>query len=558
MMPLLPIPTRQSTAQAEHAARAALLCLGAHAGHPPVELRQGILVVGTRAEVQIRIVSSQVSRSHALLLCSDGTIFVRDLASRNHTFVNDRPVREARLNDGDELRIGPFQFRVSIEADVNAGSPPPLAPAAQLVGEDPASRFILKSRTALIGQRPECDLVLSGQEVSLAHAAVCEIEGRHVLRDLGARTGTFVNDQAVQEQELHFGDRIRIGQHVLRYAPQAALKPAVGRRPAKPHSTVGAALAAAAAPSELTAAEAAPTTPSAPGAPAPIAPAREQPLRRRTWPTLAAMLLCIALAGAAIWWMLPPQLTLEGEIAFASVESLSPVQQQQFQSRQEQALNKLGHLELQWRRLGPSLSLLLHWRTRQATDVAALNGVLESLYRESQPTTRPAETLRLRLQLAQMDVENLKQETNYLQRRVQDLSGELAVVAATTTAPAGAPTEADKKTTELDQASQRLAQLKPILKQKNEELAHLEATAAPPAVFALPPAPARIVDRQDDRGWWIAGATALIAVGFALVGGRAGRPSPRPSPGVPGEGEYRQRPLRRERSTTSHPAAESR
>lgn len=62
-----------------------------------------------------------------------------------------------------------------------------------------------------IGRRETNDLRLAGGEVSREHAEIVMDNGRHTLRDRGSRYGTFVNGEAVSEQVLSHGDRIRLG-----------------------------------------------------------------------------------------------------------------------------------------------------------------------------------------------------------------------------------------------------------------------------------------------------------------------------------------------------------
>jgi len=54
--------------------------------------------------------------------------------------------------------------------------------------------------------------------VSTAHAVVFHVGGKRYLRDLGSRTGTFVNGKKIHQQELNPGDTLRIGETDIRYA----------------------------------------------------------------------------------------------------------------------------------------------------------------------------------------------------------------------------------------------------------------------------------------------------------------------------------------------------
>jgi DNA-binding CsgD family transcriptional regulator len=51
-------------------------------------------------------VSEAVSRRHAELIVSRDEVRIRDLGSRNGTFLNDEPVSEGRVAVGDRLKFG--------------------------------------------------------------------------------------------------------------------------------------------------------------------------------------------------------------------------------------------------------------------------------------------------------------------------------------------------------------------------------------------------------------------------------------------------------------------
>jgi V8-like Glu-specific endopeptidase len=77
---------------------------------------------------------------------------------------------------------------------------------------------------------PDRDLDVSGR-----HAVIVHSGGRWILRDLGSRNGTFVNDRRVSEADLVHGDRIRFGtdgpEVEFRTQEGSAAAPASGARP---------------------------------------------------------------------------------------------------------------------------------------------------------------------------------------------------------------------------------------------------------------------------------------------------------------------------------------
>ena len=64
-----------------------------------------------------------------------------------------------------------------------------------------------------IGRSHGNSLSLNSAEISRLHAEIVKEEDRYILRDLGSRAGTFVNDETVIEYTLGHDDRIRIGRH---------------------------------------------------------------------------------------------------------------------------------------------------------------------------------------------------------------------------------------------------------------------------------------------------------------------------------------------------------
>lgn len=201
----------------------ALIPLGSHTGKPPIPLRRPVLLIGSRNIAHLHLLSSKVSKAHALIINSDGKIYIRDLASRTHVYVNGEQVREADLKHNDLIKIGSFVFRLAIPAAWQTRPRDSKADPAQLEVEGAELPVRLDQRVTLIGRRPTCDVSLLEDSASTAHAVIFEMGGRRFIRDLGSRTGTFVNGRTIHQEELSFGDVIRIGETEFRYAPAPAM-----------------------------------------------------------------------------------------------------------------------------------------------------------------------------------------------------------------------------------------------------------------------------------------------------------------------------------------------
>jgi diguanylate cyclase (GGDEF)-like protein len=75
--------------------------------------------VGRTRETQIRLPNTSVSRKHAQIAWKDDGFVVTDLESTNGTQINGTTVDEARLYDGDKIKIGDFNLQfVAHEVDL--------------------------------------------------------------------------------------------------------------------------------------------------------------------------------------------------------------------------------------------------------------------------------------------------------------------------------------------------------------------------------------------------------------------------------------------------------
>ncbi|MEO1083940.1 MAG: FHA domain-containing protein [Acidobacteriota bacterium] len=102
--------------------------LAAHsqAGTQHYEIREGVNLIGRAATAEIRIDSPEVSRQHAQITLRDGRMMLRDLGSRNRTFVNGEPLgKEAvAVMPGQRLRFGALEVALGVSAARPGGGIP--------------------------------------------------------------------------------------------------------------------------------------------------------------------------------------------------------------------------------------------------------------------------------------------------------------------------------------------------------------------------------------------------------------------------------------------------
>jgi two-component system cell cycle response regulator len=94
------------------------------------------------------------------------------------------------------------------------------APSSKQLGK----RSPLASGGVRIGRGAENDVVLLSDSVSRSHARVeVRADSYHVV-DLHSTNGTYVNDELVQDRQLHRGDQIKIGDTILKFLSGADLE----------------------------------------------------------------------------------------------------------------------------------------------------------------------------------------------------------------------------------------------------------------------------------------------------------------------------------------------
>ncbi len=85
-------------------------------------------LIGRGDDCHLRTQSDAVSRRHCVIRAAENEVTIKDLGSRNGTFVNGEQVsQEAVLLDGDHLRVGPLEFQVTVEQTVGKAKRPKVA-----------------------------------------------------------------------------------------------------------------------------------------------------------------------------------------------------------------------------------------------------------------------------------------------------------------------------------------------------------------------------------------------------------------------------------------------
>lgn len=83
-------------------------------------LAQNSTLIGRSSKVDIQIDEDAISRNHAVIENHGDDIVARDLNSTNGTYVNDHPIRQQNLCDGDQIKIGRTIFKFLSGSNIEA------------------------------------------------------------------------------------------------------------------------------------------------------------------------------------------------------------------------------------------------------------------------------------------------------------------------------------------------------------------------------------------------------------------------------------------------------
>ena len=104
------------------------------------------LTIGRRPYNDIMLDDLTVSGEHALLLTRAGASVIEDLRSRNGTLVNDEPVIQRALLDGDRIEIGIYRLQYVIEPLIPEGDRPPEWAGVEALSGDAIGKVIAIDR----------------------------------------------------------------------------------------------------------------------------------------------------------------------------------------------------------------------------------------------------------------------------------------------------------------------------------------------------------------------------------------------------------------------------
>jgi pSer/pThr/pTyr-binding forkhead associated (FHA) protein len=197
------------------------------------DLGAAVVGIGRDPAQTVALQDGGVSSLHAQITVHDGVLFLRDLGSRNGTYVNGALVTVPHLlKDGDRIHVGNVDLVFRTET-TNAALPaqpatPSSAPSARPTsgtayvegrnGAFAGRKTMLSTSPATIGRDTASTIRIDDLTISRRHAVLNLAAGEWRLSDLASSTGTMHNGVRLapgHEVALKDGDVLQLGNVVL-------------------------------------------------------------------------------------------------------------------------------------------------------------------------------------------------------------------------------------------------------------------------------------------------------------------------------------------------------
>jgi pSer/pThr/pTyr-binding forkhead associated (FHA) protein len=214
-------------------------------------MSRAVTLVGRAPGCRVRLPSADVSWYHSSLVRTPAGVWVVDLMSRSGVSVNGTPLRYGRLNDGDELKIGPFRIVLrQVDHGYRMSSPrgrrPAIMPPSQQAPAPPALNplsALAVPAGALMAEPFDAGLaeILNSQRGNPALVMLVEQFGRmqqQMLEQFGATLSMMMEHMGAQYREQARLVRDELEQIRMLTAELIALRDQVPRAEPAPPAAV--------------------------------------------------------------------------------------------------------------------------------------------------------------------------------------------------------------------------------------------------------------------------------------------------------------------------------
>jgi pSer/pThr/pTyr-binding forkhead associated (FHA) protein len=95
-----------------------------------------------------------------------------------------------------------------------------------IAGKGAGRVIVIPLTGAIIGRQPPAEVLVDEPAVSRRHCSIYPRRNDWLVEDLASQNGTLLNGVPISKEVLHPGDRIQVGETVLR-VPRSLLKPVI-------------------------------------------------------------------------------------------------------------------------------------------------------------------------------------------------------------------------------------------------------------------------------------------------------------------------------------------
>ena len=152
-----------------------------------VPLKKSKFVIGRAEGCSLRAGSNAISRKHCEITHTANGVVIQDLGSRNGTIVNDVLIEgPTPLSNGDEIRIGPLEFRFVAEPQLDKSKAPKVEGVADAVAR-------ASSKEGRISEEDVSDWLLGSPDEDALHRRLKRLKHlmlRHSRHHEGTERGS--------------------------------------------------------------------------------------------------------------------------------------------------------------------------------------------------------------------------------------------------------------------------------------------------------------------------------------------------------------------------------
>ncbi|EKD42264.1 MAG: sigma-54 dependent transcription regulator, partial [uncultured bacterium] len=198
--------------------------------------------IGRSSQNDVILPEDEISRFHVSIEWTEGAYHLVD-TSTSGTRVGGQLVKNKKLNNGDEIFIGPYKMKYVLEGVADQQRE---ASVQTVIRDDPAeatrilsitnSHLVQVEETHLeitdtnkqtrrikigkmplsMGSGPDNQLVINDDYVSSRHGEITKDAHGYLLTDLNSTNGTYLNGRKISEVIVHVGDEMRLGETLIK------------------------------------------------------------------------------------------------------------------------------------------------------------------------------------------------------------------------------------------------------------------------------------------------------------------------------------------------------